>query len=456
MNETFTAASSNDIHFTNRQLVQLILPLLFEQLLNITVGLADSMMVSTIGEASISAVSLVDSISNLMIYIFAALATGGAAVAGQYLGQGKQKDACDAGQQLIFLLASVSLALTFLLYAFRTFLLTHLFGHIDHDVMAATRTYYTIVMASIPAIALYNGGTALLRTMSRSDATLLISMLMNAANVLGNYILIFHFHFDVAGVAIPTLISRILAAVIALVLLCNKKQVLYLSAPSKFRVNRHLMRNITYIGIPSSIENGSFQLGRLILFSLISTFGTASIVANAVGNTIGNFHCFAGQAVSLGLTPVISQCIGANHFDKARYYMHKLSSVTYALMGSINILLILAIPLILQIYDLDAQSARLAGAVMFLHSSSAIILWVPAFMIPHFLRATGDAKYTMRVSMTTMWLIRVLLAYFLGKYMGYGVLGVWFAHSIADWSARSIIFFLRYRSGVWEKMAIKD
>ena len=147
--------------FTNRQLVALMWPLLLEQFLAITVGLADSLMVATVGDAAISAVSLVDSISNLMIYIFSAMATGGAAVAGQYIGQRQKEDACHAGQQLIALLAAVSVFFVALLYLFRTQILTVMFGHIEPDVMAATNTYYLYVMASIPGIALYNGGAAL-------------------------------------------------------------------------------------------------------------------------------------------------------------------------------------------------------------------------------------------------------------------------------------------------------
>lgn len=310
--------ADKDMMFTNRQLVALMWPLLLEQFLAITVGLADSLMVATVGDAAISAVSLVDSISNLMIYIFSAMATGGAAVAGQYIGQRQKEDACNAGQQLIALLGAVSVFFVALLYLFRTQILTVMFGHIEPDVMAATNTYYLYVMASIPGIALYNGGAALFRTMGRSDVSLKVSLLMNSINVIGNAVLIFGFGMDVAGVAIPTLVSRTVAAVVILSLLFNRDLMLHLSDIRGFRVDMRLMKNIFYIGVPSGVENGMFQLGRLVLFSLISTFGTASMVANAIGNTLGNFNCFAGQALNLGLAAVVSQCVGAGEFDQAR------------------------------------------------------------------------------------------------------------------------------------------
>ena len=441
--------------FTNRQLVALMWPLLLEQFLAITVGLADSLMVATVGDAAISAVSLVDSISNLMIYIFSAMATGGAAVAGQYIGQRQKEDACHAGQQLIALLAAVSVFFVTLLYLFRAQILTVMFGHIEPDVMAATNTYYLYVMASIPGIALYNGGAALWRTMGRSDISLKVSLLMNGINVAGNAILIFGFGMDVAGVAIPTLVSRTVAAAVILGMLFNDKLTLHLSNVRAFRLDMRLMKNIFYIGVPSGVENGMFHLGRLVLFSLISTFGTAAMVANAIGNTIANFNCFSGSAINLGLAAVVSQCVGAGEFDQARAYLRKIVKWTYGIMAVVNLTIIALLPLIMRVYNVSPEAEKLAVTVTLIHGISSIFIWVPAFMVPGFLRAAGDAKFTMLASMLTMWVVRVMLAYVLGKYMGYGVIGVWFAHAIVDWSVRSVIFFLRYRSGKWETMGIK-
>ena len=447
--------ADKEMMFTNRQLVALMWPLLLEQLLAITVGLADSLMVATVGDAAISAVSLVDSISNLMIYIFSAMATGGAAVAGQYIGQRQKEDACNAGQQLIALLGAVSIFFVALLYLFRTQILTVMFGHIEPDVMAATNTYYLYVMASIPGIALYNGGAALFRTMGHSDVSLKVSLLMNSINVIGNAVLIFGFGMDVAGVAIPTLVSRTVAAIVILSLLFNRDLMLHLSDIRGFRVDMRLMKNIFYIGVPSGVENGMFQLGRLVLFSLISTFGTASMVANAIGNTISNFNCFAGQAINLGLAAVVSQCVGAGEFDQARAYLKKIAKWTYGIMAAVNLTIIALLPLIMRVYNVSPEAEKLAVTVTLIHGISSIFIWVPAFMVPGVLRAAGDAKFTMLASMLTMWVVRVLLAYVLGKYMGYGVIGVWFAHAIVDWTVRGAIFLLRYRSGKWETMGIK-
>lgn len=454
--KTPVIAGKKEISFSNRELISLIAPLLLEQLLAITVGLADSLMVATVGDAAISAVSLVDSISNLMIYIFSAMAAGGAAVAGQYIGRREQENANSAGQHLVALLGATSLFFIALLYIFKHAVLTAVFGQIDADVMAATDKYYTIVMASIPGIALYNGGAAIFRTMGRSEVSLKVSLLMNVVNVGGNALLIFGLGMDVAGVAIPTLVSRTLAAAVILGLLFNEKLPLHLSNLRAFRPNRRLLRNILYIGIPSGVENGMFHMGRLILFSLISTFGTASIVANAIGNTLGNFHVFAGQAINLGLTTVVSKCVGAGDFDAARYYMRKLTKAAYALMAAVNLTIIALLPLIMRVYDVSSEAERLAVTVALIHGIASIFLWLPSFMFPTFLRAAGDASFTMLASMTTMWLCRVVFAYIFGKYMGYGVVGVWVAHAILDWTVRSVVFLLRYRSGRWTTKAIQS
>ena len=454
-NQAPAAAGIRKIEFTNRDLVALIAPLIAEQFLAILVGLADSLMVATVGDAAISAVSLVDSISNLMIYIFSAMAAGGAAVAGQYIGRREQRSANDAGQHLVVLLGVTSVFFIALLYLFKTAVLTTVFGHIDADVMAATDKYYSIVMASIPGIALYNGGAAIFRTMGKSEVSLKVSLLMNGINVTGNAILIFGLHMDVAGVAIPTLVSRTVAAVVILSLLFNDSLPLHLSDIHKFRLQPRMLRNIFYISIPSGVENGMFHLGRLILFSLISTFGTASIVANAIGNTLGNFHVFSGQALNLGMTTVVSQCVGAGDYDGARYYLRKLIKAGYALLAAVNLTIIALLPLIMRIYDVSPEGERLAVIVALILGVASIFLWLPSFGLPNFLRAAGDARFTMFASMTTMWLCRVVFAYIFGKFMGYGVVGVWVAHSILDWTVRSIVFYRRYRGDRWVTKAIQ-
>ena len=441
--------------FDGAALKRLILPLILEQTLAITVGMADTVMVSSLGDAVMSGVSLIDNINTLIINIFAAFATGGAVVAAQFLGARREKSARETAGQVIVSTLLISLAVMGVCLALREPIIRLLFGEIEPEVMASASVYFRISAFSYPVIGVYSCCAALFRTMGHSDVSLKVSLLMNSINVIGNAVLIFGFGMDVAGVAIPTLVSRTVAAVVILSLLFNRDLMLHLSDIRGFHLNMRLMKNIFYIGVPSGVENGMFQLGRLVLFSLISTFGTASMVANAIGNTISNFNCFAGQAINLGLAAVVSQCVGAGEFDQARAYLRKIVKWTYGIMAVVNLTIIALLPLIMRVYNVSPEAEKLAVTVTLIHGISSIFIWVPAFMVPGFLRAAGDAKFTMLASMLTMWVVRVLLAYVLGKYMGYGVIGVWFAHAIVDWSVRSVIFFLRYRSGKWESMGIK-
>ena len=293
------------------------------------------------------------------------------------------------------------------------------------------------------------GGAALFRTMGHSDVSLKVSLLMNSINVIGNAVLIFGFGMDVAGVAIPTLVSRTVAAVVILSLLFNRDLMLHLSDIRGFRVDMRLMKNIFYIGVPSGVENGMFQLGRLVLFSLISTFGTASMVANAIGNTISNFNCFAGQAINLGLAAVVSQCVGAGEFDQARAYLKKIAKWTYGIMAAVNLTIIALLPLIMRVYNVSPEAEKLAVTVTLIHGISSIFIWVPAFMVPGFLRAAGDAKYTMTVAVFSMAVFRIGFGVFLATTMGMGVIGVWIAMQI-DWVFRIICFLIRWHSGKWQ------
>lgn len=444
------------IDFTNKQLINLIWPLILEQFLSLAVGLADSIMVAQVSDAAVSGVSLVDSISVLMVYIFSAMAAGGAAVCGQYMGRSGYEDARKAGQHLMMLMIAVSAAVTFLLYILRGVVVSKLFGSIDAEVMGATNTYYRIVMASVPAIALYNGGTALFRAMERTDITLKVSMVMNGINVAGNAILIFGLGCGVEGVAIPTLVSRWVAAGIIVALLFRKKYILHLSDFRRFRFQKRILRNIIAIGIPGGIENGMFQFGKIVLYSFISTMGTAAITANAVGGTLSTLNVMLGMAINLAMVTVVSQCIGAGAYDKARYYYKKLVIWTYVMTAVWVGILLLLLPLLLQIYDVSPEASQLAWQIEMLHGIATAAIWVPAFMTPNFLRSAGDATYTMIVSVASMWLGRVACAFILGRYLGLGLMGVWIAHTIIDWIVRSVFFNIRYFKGKWMQKGIKD
>lgn len=439
--------------FSNRELANLIGPLVIEQLLAVFVGMADSIMVANVGEAAVSGVSLVDNIMILIINIFAALATGGAVVAGQYIGRKDEKSACKAATQLVWFVSLSAVAIMILVYFGKDIILNQVFGHIAAEVKGHADIYLLIVTASIPFIALYNGGAAIFRAMGNSQVSMRVSLLMNAINVTGNAILVFGLRIGTAGVAIPTLISRMVAAIVITVLLCNQTRILHIERTLKIRFDGRMIRKILAIGVPNGLENSMFQLGKILVLSLVSTFGTYAIAANAVSNAIALFQILPGMAISLAITTVISQCVGANDYEQVHYYLKKLLAIIYVAMVGTVALIFLALPLILKAYNLSDQTAAAATNIIHFHGISAMIIWPLSFALPAAYRAAGDAKACMYTSIVSMWIFRIGFSYLVGKYMGLGVFGVWVA-MVIDWVVRAICFIIRYFNGKWKHGAI--
>ena len=306
--------------FDNKAIIALIIPLIIEQLLAVLVGMSDSVMIASVGEAVVSGVSLVDNVMVLLINLFGALATGGSVVAGQYLGKKQEEKADRASNQLIWFITICAIGITILVYLGKSFILQTVFGEIAPDVRGYANTYLLIVTASIPFIALYNGGAAIFRTMGNAKVTMVVSLIMNAVNVIGNATLIYGFHMGAEGVAIPTLVSRMVAAVLIVILLFNPKQVLHLQKTLKYRPDWKMIKNILGLGIPNGLENSMFQLGKIMVLSLVSTFGTYAIAANAVSNAVAMFQILPGMAISLAVTTVISRCVGAKDYEQVSYY----------------------------------------------------------------------------------------------------------------------------------------
>ena len=435
--------------FSDKSLYKLILPLIVEQFLLVTVGLVDSMMTSSIGEAAVSAVSLVDSINILIINVFTALATGGAVVSGQYLGQKKEDYACKSADQLILFLMASSIGVMILGYLCKNFILYIVFGSIEQDVMNYSNTYLMIVFLSIPFIAVYNGGAALFRAMGNSKITMKISIMMNLINIVGNYILIFKLKMGIAGAAIPTVFSRVVAAVVIFILIKNNNLPIHLSQKICRKFDKTLIKKILYIGVPNGLENGMFQMGKIIVLNLISTFGTYAIAANAVGNFVALFQIIPGMAISQATLSVTSQCIGAGDYEQTKYYTKKLIKIcTIAIIITV-IITFVSIPLVLKAYNLSANTDEISKIIILYHGSLSIIIWTISFVLPNTLRAANDVKYCMIVAIFSMWVFRIGFSYILGRYMNMGVIGVWVAMTI-DWLFRGICFVKRYRGSKWK------
>jgi len=443
-----------EITFTNKALIVLIVPLVIEQFLNVAVGLADSLMVASVGEAAVSAVSLVDSVNVLLIFALNALATGGAVVCGQFLGRRELRRAEDAAQQLLVFVTLLAVGVTAVLYICKYLILHVLFGQIEADVMAYANTYFYIVEASIPFMALYSAGAAIFRVMGNSSVSMKISLVMNAINVGGNALLILGLGMGVEGVAIPTLAARIVAAAAVLVLLRNPKLDIHLRKGRKYRYNPRTVGKILRIGIPSSIESSLFQLGKVMLLSLVSTFGTASIAANAIANNVAVIQNLIGSSVGLAMITVVSQCVGAHDFHHARLYAGKLMKWTYVSSVAWILFLFALQPFIVDLYNVSAEASRLAMIILWMHGGIWLIFWPASFTLPQALKGAGDTSYVMIVAVASMWCFRIGCGYLFAKFFGLGVIGTWLAMFV-DWVFRAALFIWRWRSGKWESKFIK-
>jgi putative MATE family efflux protein len=431
--------------FTNRDLFGLFLPLIIEQGLEYTVGMAASMMVAQVGEAAVSGVSLVDFIMALIISIFAALATGGAVIAGQYLGRNERVNAKIAANQLVKFSLLLSIIITILLYLFKPLILKYLFGTISEGVSIAANQYFVIAAMSVPFLALYNAGAAIFRTMGNAKLPMQIMLAMNILNVTGNAILVSGLHMGVAGVAIPTLISRIGAALIIMYLAHKKECDLRITNFMIDKFDKVMIKRILSIGAPFGFENGMFYLGRLIVLSIVSIFGTASIAANSVAGTIVMFEVLPGMAMNLGLSVIIARCVGAGDFEQAKYYKRKVRIIIHIGFMISSTIVLLVMPLIMKVYSLSAEATSMTWTVVVAHAILMILIWPSGYMLPIVFRGAGDAKFPMIISILSMIFCRIALSYVFAIGLNMGMLGTW-AAMFVDWIVKTVVYEIHYKS----------
>ena len=439
--------------FTRKDIIKLIIPLIVEQILLMTIGMADTIMVAGVGEEAVSAVSVVDSINILLINVFTALSTGGAVVAAQFLGRRDFKNASIAAKQLIMVSAGFSLCIMAICLLGNSFILHTLFGNMDESVMKDSITYFAISALSYPSLALYNSGAAIFRAMGNSKVSMINSFIMNIVNITANYTFIYIFDMGVAGAALGSLIARTVSAVCVITLLKFSKGDIRIKKLFKFDPNLIVIKNILSIGIPNSIENSMFQIGKIIVQGLVVSFGTSALAANAVAGSIANIAIIPGMAVGLSMITVVGQCVGAQRFDEAKKYIKILTLVSIASMTIVNIPVALSTNIIVSVYKLTAETAMMTEKIIIYHSICAIVIWAISFTLPNGLRAANDVKFTMIVATISMWVFRIAFSYVLGVYMNMGVFGVWVAMTI-DWLFRSIVFTIRYFSGKWQNKVL--
>lgn len=434
--------------FTNRMIRNLLVPVVLEQILNSIMGTADTMMVSNVGSAALSAVSLVDSINVLLIQAFSALAAGGAIVCAQYIGQRNYEKANMSARQVLFIITAISVVVSAVCLIFQKPLLRLIFGAVDADVMRASETYFFFTALSFPFIAAYDSAASIFRAQENTKGPMTISMISNIMNIGGNAVLIWVFHLGVAGAAISTLVSRIFCAVVVLWQLRKDRQPVVVKDYLKIRPDWSMIGRILGLGIPSGIENSMFQLGKLAIQSTVSTLGTAAIAAQAMTNILENLNGIAAIGVGVGLMTIVGQCLGAGRKDEAVYYIKKLCVIAEAVIIVSCLSVYILVRPVTILGGMESTSEEMCIHMMTWITIVKPVVWTMAFVPGYGLRAAGDVKFSMITSCCTMWACRFCLCVFLIRVLGFGPMGVWIG-MFADWTVRGIIFTWRFHSRKW-------
>jgi len=439
--------------FSSSALRQLIIPLILEQLLAMTVGLAAVIMITKVGEAAVSGVSLVDSLNVLIISILSALCTGGAVVCAQYIGRQEIENARISARQLVYISLFFSIAVGAVLLCAPRFFIQLIFGALDETVAESARIYLLFSAISFPFLALYNACAALFRAMGNSRISLYVSLVMNIVNISINALLIYGLKIGVLGAGIATATARAVAAVLMMLLIRSKSNVIYVRHLLPVRFEKNMVQSILSIGIPNGLENGMFNFGKLLVQTLVAWLGTSAIAANALIGSIFNIAVVPGMGMSLAVLTVVGQCIGAGDYPQAIAYTKKLMIITYLTMMAVNIPILLFSGPIVRWFSLSPEAEAITLQVLPVLAISCCIVWPYSFAFPNALRAAGDARYTMIVSTCSMWAVRFGLSYLLIKHFQFGLEGVWYC-MIVDWIVRCVFFFFRYRGGQWKTKTV--
>ena len=434
--------------FDNRKLAALLIPLALDQLLNSFMGSVDTFVVSNLGSAAISAVSLVDSINMLIVQAFFALASGGTVVCSHYLGCGNRKLANEAAGQLVFITSFMSVIIAVLCLIFNGQILGLIFGDVEAAVMENARQYFFISAISYPFIALYDDGSSILRAQENSRFPMMISVAANILNLLLNLLFVWGLHFGVAGSAFATLLARMFSMVVVMIRLRKNDLAITLRNYLSIRPDWKEIRRILNIGIPSGVENGMFQFGKLAIQSTVSMMGTAAIAAQGMASTFENLNGILAIGIGVGLMTVVGETLGAGRKEEAVYYIKKLCVVSeIVLIASCLVMYALVRP-VTYFGGMEPESADLCVYMVTWITVVKPVVWVMSFIPAYGFRAAGDVRFTMTVSVISMWFCRVTLTIILARVFGMGPMAVWIG-MFTDWTVRCMIFTVRFRSRKW-------
>ncbi len=428
--------------FDRRQLFKLLWPLVVEQLLTVLVGVIDVFMVAYVGEATVAGVSLVDSVNYLFIQVLFALTAGGTVVCAQFVGAQDLSDVGRSCANLMLVTVSGMTVVSLVLVLGGPQILSAIFGSVSEDIMENALIYLNFTASSLPFMALFYSVAAAFRANGETRLSMTASLLMNFINVVGNAVCIFGLHMGVVGVALPTLLSRIAASAFMLWLFQRPTNKVRFTSLRQFKPDWQIVKRILSIGVPGGVESGLFNVGKVLLQSLVSTLGTASIAAYAVASSLVTFLYLPGNALGVGLMTIVGQCEGMGDRAQGRRYAKKLLGLNYVMVAFVGAALAFGIGFWIGLYNLSPEASALAAQLVVAHSI-AMAIWPPAFLLPSYFRSVNRATFPLVVAIATMVVVRVGLAYLFVGYFGLGLIWVWYA-MFADWAVRLVVFLIAF------------
>ncbi|MDR0540003.1 MAG: MATE family efflux transporter [Spirochaetaceae bacterium] len=436
--------------WSNKSVWRLLWPLILEQLLAVTIGIADTAMVTTVGEDAISGVSLVDQINQLLIIAFSALATGGSVVVSQYIGRGDTNNSINASKQLLLTNSIVSLVIMFATLFSYKYILLLIYGNIELSVMENARRYFWLTALSMPFFALYTASSSLFRAAGNSRLPMITALLMNIINIGGNALFIFVFKMGVTGAALATLLCRVAGSIIMFIMqIHNRLLPIYPENLHTTKLEPVMIKRILNIGIPGAVESSVFQIGKILLSRVVSSFGTAALAANAITGSVASFVFMPGTGFCMALLTVAGQCIGAKDYESAKHWTFKLMRLMYITLAALNILILFTLDRWLGLFNLSSEAAALTKTFLRLHCITSSIAWPLSFGLPNALRAAGDAKFVMYTAICTMWFVRISSSFIFAYVFNFGALAVWMGMGL-DFFFRGSIFTIRWLNGKWQ------
>jgi len=434
--------------WVRKDVFNLAVPILTEQLFVISLGMINTMMAGHIGKEAVSAIGMVDSINNIFIAFFSSLAIGGMVVVAQFIGQGNIKKANATMKQALYSGLIITLLVTIIMFLFQGPIIATLFGSAEPEVISNAHTYLGITLLTYPLITIDLVANGLLRGAGDTKTPMKISIFMNIINVCLTYTFINILGMGIIGAALGIAIARVSGGIIILIVLLRGSKILKLTNIKQFKFDKALFKPIFGIGVPASVESLLFNGGKLITQIFIVNMGTIAIASNAIAGSVATMLNVPGNSLCIAATALVGKYMGRGETKEAENALSYITKLSTVFLTVIALIFIPFAGKVVSLFTNNVEIIHLTATVLIVNSL-CIPLWSISFVLPSGLKGAGDVKYTLVTTIIGMWLFRITLGYLLGVVLKFGLVGVWLG-MVIDWVVRGSLYVIRFKKGKWK------